>query len=265
MRIFTRPFALFAFLLALTLLIVFLSVKGAAKPVQSAAVQAPRPLVYIFTGIGHSFSSFFGYFSSVSKVNRENAELEQRVLGLQQDNVVLQQYKLENDKLKKELNYRQTGRFNLVSATVIGKDPTGFSQAVIIDAGANDGIEAGSGVLAQGVLIGKVVSVDEFTSKVLLVTDPQSNIDAQISATGDNAIARGSYGSGIIVDMVSQNVQLNSGDEVVTAGLNSDIPKGILIGTVGQLQSQKNDLLQKATVISGVDLKDLDFVAVIKK
>ncbi len=232
---------------------------------ESAATQAPRPIIYVLNGVGSSFKSFFTYFSSVSKVNKKNAELSADVLRLQQDNIVLQQYRLENEKLKKELAYRAVPKFSLISATVIAKDPTGYSQAVILNVGASDGVTAGAGVMAQGVLIGKIVSVEGFTSKVLLVTDPQSSIDAQVSATGDNAIARGSYGSGIIVDMVSQNVTLNKGDEIVTAGLSADLPQGILIGTVGQLQSQKNDLLQKATLVSSTDLKNIRFVSVIKK
>jgi rod shape-determining protein MreC len=264
MRFFNKPFAIFSFLLALTLLLILLNVKGASKPVESTIVQAPRPFIYVLSGVGNTFKSFFTYFGSISRVNRQSAELKDSVRKLQQDNIVLQQYKIENEKLKKELNYRATAPFELISGTVIGKDPTGFSQAVILNIGSSDGVKEGAGVLAQGVLIGKVISVESFTSKVLLVTDPQSNIDAQISATGDNAIARGSYGSGVVVDMVSQNVQLNPGDQVVTAGLSSQIPKGILIGSVGQLQSQKNDLLQKATVVSGTDLKKLDFVSVIK-
>jgi rod shape-determining protein MreC len=264
MRFFSRTFAVFSFLLAVTLLLIFMHIRGIGKPIESTIVQAPRPFIYVFTGIGHSFQSFFSYFTSVSKVNSQNANLAEQVRKLQQDNIVLQQYKLENEKLRKELSFKETSKFSLIPGTVIGSDPTGYSQAVVLNIGSRDGVRVGAAVLSEGVLVGKIVSAESFTSKVLLVTDPQSNIDAQISSTGDNAIVRGSYGSGIIVDMVSQNIQLNKGDQVVTAGLNADLPKGILIGSVGELQSLKNDLLQKATIISSTDLKNLNFVSVIK-
>ncbi len=261
----SKQFTVFAFLFFLALVLIFLHIRGKSAAAESAAVQAPRPFIYVLQGAGHALGSFFSYFSQVSSLNQLNARLEQQNRSLQQNNVALQQYKLENDKLKSELNYRQTAPFGLVSATVISKDPTGFSQAVIINAGSRDGIQSKAAVLAQGVLIGKVTEVNDFTSKVLLVTDPQSTLDAQISATGDNALVRGSYGSGMVIDMVSQNIQINKDDQVVTAGLNQDIPRGILIGTIGDLQSAKNDLLQKATVISSADLKNLNFVSVIKK
>ena len=77
----------------------------------------------------------------------------------------------ENEKLKDELEYRQKTAHNLVSATVLGKthgDPElGFKYI-----GSGSGIKVGAAVLSQGYLIGKIVSVDSFTSKVLLVTDP---------------------------------------------------------------------------------------------
>ncbi len=257
--------SLFIFLILLAVLLAFLHYRSGGKVVESAAANVARPFIYVFKGIGHSTGSFFSYFSSVRGLNAQNAELKSEILSLQQDNITLQQYKLDYNKLEQELAYRSKSKLSLISAVVFAKDPTGFSQTVIINAGSNDGVKTGAAVLAQGVLVGKVTEADSETSKVLLITDPQSAIDAQISATGDNAVIRGSYGSGVVIDMVSQNVQISKGDQVVTAGLNADIPKGIFIGTIGDIISQKNDLLQKATVTPAVDLKNLDYVSVVKQ
>lgn len=264
MRFFSKTSSVFLFLITVTGLLIVFHIRGWSKAPESAIAETPRPFVYILSGIGHSFTSFFSYFSSVTKVKNDNAQLADKVRTLQQENIILQQFKLENEKLKKELGYRDNSKFSLIPGTVVGMDPTGYSQSVVLNIGSSNGVRNGAAVLSEGVLIGKIISTESFTSKVLLITDPESNIDAQISPTGDNAIVRGSYGSGIIVDMVSQNVKLNKGDEVVTAGLNADLPKGILIGSIGELQSQKNDLLQKATVVSSTDLKNLNFVSVIK-
>ncbi len=260
-----RQLGVFSLLIFLGLVLLILSINGLSKPLQSTGVQPSRPLVYVFSKAGNSLKSFFSYFSSVNSVNRKNAALSEQLRKLQQENVALQQYKLENEKLREELAFRQKTSLNLVSATVLGKDPTGFSQSLVLNIGKSSGIKVGAAVLSEGFLIGKIVSVDTFTSKVLLVTDPQSTIDAQISSTGDNGIVRGSYGSGMIIENLSQSALVNNNDRVMTAGLSAEIPRGLLIGNVGQLQSQKSDLLQRATVISGVDLKNLEFVSVIKE
>lgn len=235
------------------------------KPVESALAQVPRPIIYVLRGTGNSFKNFFGYFSTVKKINNENITLKEKVRSLQEANIVLKQYEAENEKLKKELGYRKTAAMNLISATAIAGDPTGFSQSLLLNVGSRDGIEVGAAVLAQGVFVGKISSVNDFTSRVTLVTDPDSAIDAQIAGTDERAILRGSHGSGIILDLISQSAQLSEGQEVVTAGLSSEIPKGILIGTIGVITSNRNDLSQAVTVISSVDLKNLDYLSVIKK
>ncbi len=255
---------LFAFLIAVTLLLIFLHIRGLLRPVESALVEIPRPFIYVLSGTGHSIGNFFGYFSSVSRLNNQNAILVDRVRELEQENVALQQYKLQNEMLKKELGFRDTAKFNLIPGTVIAKDPSAFSETIIINIGSKDGVQTGSGVLSQGVLIGRISEVETFTSKVLLVTDSHSAIDVQVGNTGDQGIVHGTS-SGMALDMVSQNTQLNKGDLLVTAGLTQQLPKGILLGSVGDLISQKNDLWQKATVISGVDLDNLDYVSVIKQ
>lgn len=263
--IYTKQFFIFAALLAATALLMLLHNIGALAPVDSAIAESPRPIVYIFSGIGKGVKYVFSYFVSVANLNKTNAELKTEIVSLQEENALLKQYKLENNILKQELDYRGTAPFKLVPADVIAKDPTAYNQSVTIDAGSSSGVALGDAVVAQGVLIGKVSSVDTYTSKVLLVTDPSSKIDAQISDTGDSGILRGDYSSGIILDMISQNAHIARGQEVVSAGLTGDIPKGILIGTIADIKTNKDDLLQQSTVLSSVDLKSLAFVDVMQK
>jgi rod shape-determining protein MreC len=248
----------------ITVLLVVLHVAGILSPVESVIAETPRPIVFVLRGTTRSVKTFFSYFGSVHKLSKDNARLVEQVRNLQKDNITLQQYQLENEKLRRELDFRSTSPLSFISANVISKDPTGLRQSYVISAGSQDGVKVGAAVLSQGVFIGKIASVDTFTSEVLLITDPQSSIDAQISSTGDNGIVRGNYGSGIVLDMISQNAKINKGDEVVTFGLTAQVPKGLLIGTVGELQSQKNDILQKSTLLPSVDLKDLNFVSVVK-
>jgi rod shape-determining protein MreC len=232
--------------------------------IESGIADIPRPFVYVFDSIGNGSRSFFGIFSSVSRLKNQNAQLSAGNTDLQEQIVSLQADKLENQLLRQELNYRQTTQLNVISASVIGKDPTGLSQTVTINEGSHDGVQVGDAVLAQGVLVGKVSSITDYNAQVLLITDPQSSVDAEVSVTGDTGVLNGSYGSGLTITMISQTSAITSGDQVVTAGLTALVPKGILIGTVGDIQTSKNQLLQDASVVSPINLKDLLFVAVVK-
>ena len=262
--IYSKTFRYFFILLVAAALLIVLHISGWLKPVESTIAEIPRPVVYVFSEAGKSGKSFFSFFGSVRKLSIENTALKNQVIDLQEQTVSLQEYKVENAVLEKELNYRQTVNYNLVSANVIARDPIGYSQTITLDIGNNQGISVGDAVIAQGVLIGKISSVQSFTSKALLITDPTSAIDAQLSASGIDATLRGSFGSGIVLSEIPQNTPVHQGDLVISAGLTGKIPHGLLIGTISDIQTPANALLQTATVLSGVDLKNLLFVAVIK-
>ncbi len=68
----------------------------------------------------------------------------------------------------------------------------------------------------------------------------------------------------MVLDLVSQNADISSGDLIVTAGINSVIPKDILIGEVGQTLSGSNDLFKKMSISSPVRMRSVDYVFVVK-
>ena len=261
---YNKQLTYFVVLLGCIGVLIFLQARGWLRPVESGVAEIPRPMIYVLKNAANPVKDFFSFFSSISDLNKTNASLKDQIRQLQEQNVALNEYQLENEVLKKELNYRDSTSINLISGEVIAQDPTGFSQTITLDIGQRDGVTVGAGVLAQGVLIGKITDVEDITSKALLITDPQSTVDALISGTTYSGVLRGSYGTGLLLDTISQKAQISPGLEIVTAGLTAKIPKGILIGTTDQLETGKNDLLQQVTVLSSVDLKNLYFIAVIK-
>ncbi len=263
--IYTKQFVIFIALLAFAALLMFLHSFGEFAAVESAIAEVPRPIIYIFKGAGRGISGFFSYFTFVSDLNKTNASLKAQVTQLQEENALLEQYKLENNVLKQELDYRARTPFKLALANVIGSNAAGFGNSVVISAGTDEGVTAGDAVVAQGVFVGKIQEADSETSKVTLVTDPTSRIEAEISGTANNGILRGDYDSGIVLDMISQNAQIQKSQEVITFGSNNGIPSGILIGTIAGIKSSKTDLLQQATVLSSADLRNISLVDVIKK
>jgi len=75
----------------------------------------------------------------------------------------------------------------------------------------------------------------------------------------------GVYGLGIVMDMVAQVDALNEGDMVITSGLGGNIPKGLLIGKIQEINISSDKLFQQAIVMPRVRYQSLDTVFVIKK
>jgi cell shape-determining protein MreC len=71
---------------------------------------------------------------------------------------------------------------------------------------------------------------------------------------------KGSFGSGVVLDLIPQNSMINKNDLVVTAGISDKVPKNILIGSIGETISRQSDLFKKAALVTPVKFHDLEFV-----
>ena len=262
--IYTKSFATFACFFALGALVVVLQLKGLLYPVKNIFLQAPRPVIFVISHTAAPVKNFFSVLYRLRSITEQNSQLQQQNIQLSQSLVLLNQAQSENAALKNELGFAQSTNLQLQPCTVISSNPFGIEDSIVLNCGSGAGVAVGQAVISQGFLVGKVTSVDRNSSIVLLANSSSFSTDAKISKTGATALVHGSFSSGLILDQLSQNDQANKGDLVVTAGIDQHIPKNILIGQIGDLLSSTSDLFKSTTIISPIDLKNLDFVFAVK-
>lgn len=262
--IYTKTFVILAATFVLLSILFIFQRVGWLQPVEYALLQAPRPVVAVFRYIAEPIKTVVVTLSSMDDIVRENTELSAKVVKLTEQQALNDRLKVENELLRNELQFKKKSPLQLESCNVLSIDPQQISDTMVLSCGTAMGIKEGQGVVSSGHLIGKVVYVGEYTSTVLLITNGQSAIDAQSAKNGVQGVVKGSYGSGMVFDLVSQNADIAPGDLLVTAGINNRIPKDVLIGQIGQVISEPNDLFKKLSVVSPVDLRSLDYVFVIK-
>jgi rod shape-determining protein MreC len=218
----------------------------------------------VATGVSGS-KEFFKTFFTIRKLVSENAALQQKINELSFEDARLQTSREENIALRKSLNFKQSSPLNLVPVEVIGSDPTGFSQTIIIDKGSEEGIAQNSAVVVSpGLLVGKVTSLSPHSAQVTLITDPSVVVSAIVSDSGAQGLISGEHGLGLSFNLVSQNEVIKTTDNVVTSGLSGDFPPGLLIGQIDSIKSAGSDLFQKAFVAPAADLRNLKFVFVVQ-
>ncbi|MDQ3018738.1 MAG: rod shape-determining protein MreC [bacterium] len=262
--IYSKSFLLFAGALVLILIALIMQVYGWLQPLEYALLQAPRPVVSVVKTVAEPIRTFVTTLGSLRGLVRENGVLESKVADLQQRQAEFDKLKLENELLKNELKFIGKTGLQLEPCTVLSIDPQELSDAVVLNCAEPQGIKEGQAVISNGYLIGKIVYVGSYTSTALLITNAQSSVDAKISKNGTEGVVKGSFGSGMIFDLVSQNADIATGDLVVTAGINSKIPKDILIGEVGQVLSGPNDLFKKMSISSPIRTRSVEYVFVAK-
>jgi rod shape-determining protein MreC len=260
-KTFRRLFAAFV-VVALFVIADRLGYLGMAKSgIQQAFGSAARG---VGTGLDGT-KDFFAVVATLSRLARENAELGQRIDELSFENSRLQSAKAENIALRRALNFREEQRYETIPAEVSVMDPTGFSQTLVIDKGEADGVMLGQAVIAApGLLVGRVTKTYRSTSEVTLITDPSMTVSGEVTETGARGLVKGEHGLSLILDLVTQNEVIKSGDRIITSGLAGDFPRGLLVGEINAIKTSSSELFQQAFVSPVADLKNLKFLFVVK-
>lgn len=250
--------------MVITALLVLMQVKGWLDPLKTVFINSPRPVTYAVAKAAKPIKYFFSTAYNLRKITKENAALTQQVFQLQQDLVQFDQEKRENEALRKELGFAANTGLSLVPCTVMSQNPFGASDTLVLNCGSDRGVSEGQAIISQGFLVGKIIYAGKGYSTALLITSSNFTTDAKLSKTGASGVVNGSFGSGIILDQLSQSDSADKGWQVVTGGIDSRIPKNILIGEVGEVVSNSNDLFKKATLLSPIDFNGLEFVFAVK-
>lgn len=194
-----------------------------------------------------------------AQVDDLNAKIDIMELKLKELNDLQELYQLDQT----YYDYETTG------ARIIGRGTTNWFNTFTIDKGSNDGIKVNMNVIADGGLVGIVVSVGDSYAVVRSIIDDTSNVSATISSTEDNCIVSGS-----LEKMTSDNLILFSnlddednqvaiGDEIVTSNISDKYLPGLMIGYVSSVSLDENDLTKSGTLTPVVDFKHLSDVLVI--
>lgn len=200
-------------------------------------------------------------------VESERDELQLQVKELEARNSRLVEYKIENERLRKLLDFRDRMGFReVVAGDVIGRDASNWTRTITIDRGSADGLRSGMPVVDGNAVVGQTTVVSKHSSRVLLLTDSSSAIDAIVQSSRAAGILEGQLG----VDTLRlryvlrlKEYAVKPGDRVICSGLDGVFPKGALIGVVNKVDQGSSGLFQDIEVIPSVDVRRLESVLVL--
>jgi len=168
----------------------------------------------------------------------------------------------ENKRLRSLLKLSEEIRFRHVVARVIGVDRKSVVKAMIINRGTIDGVRKNDPVITDRGLVGRVTETSWRVSRVLLLIDETSNVDAIVQNSRVQGIVQGT-GHGCAVKYVGKVDEVKVGDAVITAGISQIFPKGLLIGHVSRVDWREGGMFKKVEVDPAVDFSRLEEVMVL--
>ncbi len=192
----------------------------------------------------------------------------------QTDSVIAQNDNLKSEvkKLKDALELKTilSDKY-LLTATVVSRNIGYWYGEITIDKGSKNGIEKNMAVVINTGLIGKITKVSNYSSTVKLLSN--DNMSDKISV---KIKTKNDYVYGLIskydvksntytVEGISENNEIEKGAAVVTTGMGTIFPSGLIIGKVKKVTTDNFDLSKVAVVKSSVDFDDLDYVTVLKR
>lgn len=260
-KTFTRLFAIFI----LIALFIILDANGYLGLIKDGFFRVYGFATIKLTAVTSKVKDGLGTLFTIKNLAAENARLNQQVDQLAFENARLKSARDENAALRRALDYKLESNLRLLPAEALTLDPTGFMQTIVIDKGERSRIEVGQPIVASpGLLVGRVTKIYPNSAEVTLITDPSIVVNAEVVDSGARGLIRGEHGLALSLDLVTQNEVIKSGDEVITSGLSSDFPRGLLIGNITAIRSSQTELFQKAFVSPAADLRNIRFLFIIQ-
>lgn len=170
---------------------------------------------------------------------------------------------LENVRLKNLLLFKKKTNFKVIIAQVLSRSSDSWSSAIIIDKGRYHGIRSGFVVIDYLGLVGRVTDTTEFTSKVILINDPNMGVSALDQRSRQEGLVSGTLGSSLIMKYLPKDADVQVSDTVITSGLTDMYPKGILIGKIIGVGEEFSGLSRYCLIKPAVNLSNLEEVLVI--
>ncbi|MEB0090935.1 rod shape-determining protein MreC [Pseudomonas sp. CCI1.2] len=175
-------------------------------------------------------------FGSRTELVAENEKLKTEALLLQGRLQKLAALTEQNVRLRELLNSSALVNEKVEVAELIGMDPNPFTQRIIINKGERDGVVLGQPVLDARGLMGQVVELMPYTSRVLLLTDTTHSIPVQVNRNGLRAIASGTGNpERLELRHVADTADIKEGDLLVSSGLGQRFPAGYPVATVKEV------------------------------
>ncbi|MFP4382571.1 MAG: rod shape-determining protein MreC [Spirochaetia bacterium] len=229
----------------------------------------------LFQEGAHAVGSFFsGSIESIRgyrSLKRDYNELEKKLTDYRSLSERSIELEYENKRFKELLGFTEKAEFKVLPAKVIAKDPENIFPTIVINKGSVNGVKQEMAVIAvqDGVegLVGKIQEVGLKTSKILPLLDASCFVAARLQNSRYEGLVNGmgSYRETIQMLYISEHARntIQTGDAVITSGMNSLYPAGIKIGFVDSIHGKSYETSLKLDLMPVVDFARLEYVIVI--
>jgi len=241
---------------------------GLLLPVEGLLIRVTVPVQEGASRVVAQFQQLRQTIRDLRDLRQRNEALEAENARLLLENIRLKEVETEASLCGDLLNFAQTRpSFDLQGAhvvgRVIGRDPSNLQRYITLDVGREAGIARNMPVVTGRGLVGRIIEVGDHWSRVLLITDVSSTVNALTQSTRASGLVQGQADGSLVMRNIPQGDTVSVGDTVFTSGLGGNFPRQILIGQITEVRRNDYELYQSATIWPTVDFDRLEMVLIV--
>lgn len=265
-----RHGAAYALLVALSILLLAFSSSPPMLELQRGVNFALAPLQNSLRDATRQVGSWFATLAEIERLRLANEELSRQVQELEAMLRQAETIRLQNEQFAQLLEVRGSLAYDTVAAEVVSRRTTDPERVITLSKGVESGIAINDVVIGSGgALVGQVVEVGEGFSHVHLLSDTRFRVVGVAETTRASGLVTGQLERPLAMLNIPATDEISVGETIVTAGIDlgdgirSPFPRGLLIGTVVDVEQAPADVTQSALVNPAAPLDRLEYVLVI--
>jgi len=199
------------------------------------------------------------------RVQEENREYHEALVEVSVRLSMLEEARLENDRLRDILGFDPPPTYTLLPAEVVSITGEIVPVSATINRGAEDSVFVNQPIINQDGLIGRVSTVMPHYATIQLLTDPANRVASRLVTSRDMGIAKYVVGEGLILDNFPVQAEVREGDRVVSSGLGGVYPAGLKVGAVRSVFREEEAVFTTVHLDPAVDFLRLDELFILRQ
>lgn len=229
------------------------------------------------SGVQKGISNISIFFSNVYSKSfeyedlvQENRELKEEVSNLESELRANEYAMIEKEELRNMVGIKEYNpTFEFEISEVVGRSVTSSENILTLDKGTNVGIEVNDLVITNDGVVGFISSVGYNYASVTTVLDEEFTLGGIVTRSRVLGIVKGEFELGlegfIRLTYLDKNSDIEVGDTIETSGVSGTFPKGMILGTVTEIQIENQGVSKCAIIEPFVDFENINQVYIIKE
>ena len=271
MKFFKSKFFIITLIAAVSVAAVFtaMSLLGYSSYIKAGLNFLTVPVQKLSDAVGRALDGYASYITEFDRLKKENEELKEQINGMLDDVQSAKAVKEENDELRRMLEVKKEHLdYKFEPADIIGREDGNYMTVFTLGRGKSNGIDKDMPIISSNSgLIGRITDAGLTWSKASSVVDVGSSVGAYDERSRASGIVVGDYELGLRglckLSYLQSDADIEAGDRILTSGVGSVYPRGLIIGTVMEVKYDESLRTKYAIIKPYAEISGLTSVMVI--